>query len=187
MLFSPPIVEPMHIPCNKFGFCVSCIKSKLTLSAPSIFEEPDKTDFRRHVIWSSGGQCCLRRGRTFIFSWPWPYFYYIIFDDSHSYSIHPVQCNSERFRLLHDTKNVPLPIMRLLQPSLGMKVYNVGAHRLRETFEVTDRDTLNTCLTHSCLHLADIGWNHLSNSCKRGILSEKFRYISSHFVPFASV
>ena len=54
--------------------------------------------------------------------------------------------------------------MRLLQPSLGMNVYNVGAHWSREHFKVTESDTwtdsdaFNTAL-HS-LHLADLGCNH---------------------------
>ena len=34
----------------------------------------------------------------------------------------------------------PLPIMRLLQSSLWMKVYNVGAHKSREEFEATGID-----------------------------------------------
>ena len=61
----------------------------------------------------SGGQYCLRWGR--------PYFYYSILDE----------CNIDRFRLLHDTCIFPVPIKRLLIPSLRMKVYNVGAHKTR--------------------------------------------------------
>jgi hypothetical protein len=92
----------------------------------------------------------------------WPYFYYSILDNCHSYSIHPDKCNSDRFRVLYDTQIFPIPIMRLLQPSQGMKVYNVGAHRLRDKFDVTDNDTwtdwdIQYRLAHSCLHLADIG------------------------------
>ena len=80
------------------------------------------------VILTSGGQCSLKWSTTiFNFLWAWPYFYYSMLDDSHSYSMYPVQCNSNRFRLLHDTQMFPSPIMRLLLPSLRMKVYNLGA------------------------------------------------------------
>ena len=37
------------------------------------------------------------------FLWAWPYFYYSILDDSHSYSIHSAQCNIDRSRRLHDS------------------------------------------------------------------------------------
>jgi hypothetical protein len=39
-------------------------------------------------------------------------------------------------------------------------------------------------LVHSCLHLADLGCNHESNSCKPEILLDKFRYVYPRFVPF---
>jgi hypothetical protein len=41
-------------------------------------------------------------------SWAWPYSYYSILDDCHSYFIHPVQCNSDRFRLLCHTWIIPI-------------------------------------------------------------------------------
>ena len=47
---------------------------------------------------TSGGWCCLRWGHHFL--WAWPYFYNSILNDCHSYPIHPVQCNINRFRLL---------------------------------------------------------------------------------------
>jgi hypothetical protein len=82
--------------------------------------------------------------RTNVFSWAWPYFYYSILDDCHSYSIHPVQCNMDRFRLLQDTQILPLPIMRLPQPSLWMKVSNVGTCTLgrKSNMEVTQWQTV---------------------------------------------
>jgi hypothetical protein len=57
-------------------------------------------------------------------------------------------------RLLHETLIFPIPIMRLLQPSLQIKVYNVGAQVEREfrVIKVMDSDT--------CLHLADLRCNH---------------------------
>ena len=76
------------------------------------------------------------------------YFYYSILDDCDSYSIHPAQCNIDRFRLQHDTLILPIPIMRLLQPSLCMKVYNLGAQvkRRMSVIKVIDSDTFNTAL-----------------------------------------
>ena len=77
-----------------------------------------------------------------------PYFYYSMLADCHSHSIHPGQCNIDRFRLLHDTHIFRIPIMRLLQPSLGMEVYN----RLREKLERTDSDTFSTAVhTLACI------------------------------------
>ena len=35
----------------------------------------------------------MMREDDFVFTWAWPYFYYIMLDDCLSYSIHPVQCN----------------------------------------------------------------------------------------------
>jgi hypothetical protein len=35
------------------------------------------------------------------FSWAWHYFSYSILDDCHSYSIHPVKCNSDRFNFTY--------------------------------------------------------------------------------------
>ena len=91
------------------------------------------------------------------FSWAWPYFYYNILDDSHSYSIHPVQCNSNAFRLLNDTQICPIPIMRLLQPSLWIKIYNVGAHRSRDKCDTWTNNDIQYSLAHSCLHLSENG------------------------------
>jgi hypothetical protein len=54
--------------------------------------------------------------------------------------------NSDWFRLLYDTQFFSVPIVMLLQLSLWMKVYNVGAHRSRQKFELTDSDTFNTPL-----------------------------------------
>uniref|UniRef100_A0A8C8LYP1 STAS domain-containing protein n=1 Tax=Oncorhynchus tshawytscha TaxID=74940 RepID=A0A8C8LYP1_ONCTS len=56
-------------------------------------------------------------GRPIFFYIAWPYYYYSVLDYCHSYSIHPAQCNIDKFRL-HDTNISPTPIMRLLQPSL---------------------------------------------------------------------
>ena len=96
---------------------------------------------------TSGGQWHLRWGMT-ISLWEWPYFYYSMLDDCHSYSIHPAQCNINRFRLLHDSWICPILIMRLLQPSLQLNVYNVGAQVERQigVIKVTDSDTFNTAL-----------------------------------------
>ena len=82
----------------------------------------------------------------FFFSCAWSYFYYGTLDDCHSYSIQPAQCYIDRFRLLHDTTYFPIPITRLLQTSLGIKVYNVGAQIERKfgIVKVTDSDTFNT-------------------------------------------
>jgi hypothetical protein len=92
---------------------------------PSIMEE-------ERYVCGSGGQCLLRWGQK-KYSWACPYFYYSILDDCHSYSIHPVQCNSDRFSLLHDTQIFPI-LMRLLQPSIWMNIYNVGADRSRDKY-----------------------------------------------------
>jgi hypothetical protein len=37
------------------------------------------------------------------------------------------QCKIDRFKLLHDARIFPIPIMRLLQSNLSMKVYNLVA------------------------------------------------------------
>jgi hypothetical protein len=82
-----------------------------------------------------GGRCRLRWGRPIFYFIlrEWPYFYYWILEDCHSHSIHPAQCNINRFRLLHDTQMFPIPIMRL-KPSFRIKVYDVhvGAQVERE-------------------------------------------------------
>ena len=53
----------------------------------------------------------------FFFSWARTYFYSSILDDCRSYSIHPVQRNIDRVRLLRDTHIFHVPVVRLLQPS----------------------------------------------------------------------
>jgi hypothetical protein len=99
-----------------------------------------------HAICTSGGRCRLRLGRMIICLGAWPYFYCSILDDCHSYSIRPAQYTFDRFRLLHDTTYFPILITRLLQTSLGIKVYNVGAQIERKfgIVKVTDSDTFNT-------------------------------------------
>jgi hypothetical protein len=83
--------------------------------------------------------------------WPWIYFYCSILDDRHSYSFHPAQYNIDKFRLLDDIKMFPIPMMRLLQPRLWMKVCRCTGrevHRSREIWviKMTDIDTFNTAL-----------------------------------------
>ena len=58
--------------------------------------------------------------------WAWPYFYYSTLDDIH---IPFTQLNVTLIGLgyYNDTQIFPITIMSLIQPSLWMKVYKVGA------------------------------------------------------------
>jgi hypothetical protein len=94
------------------------------------------------------------------------YFYYNILDDSH---IPFTKFNVTAIGLGYWYSNFPIPIMRLLQPSLWMKVYKVSANKSRAKFELTDTDTwtyIQYRIANSCLHLADIGCNTPLTRCK---------------------
>ena len=110
-----------------------------------------------YTVYISGGRCCLRLGRTicnFFMSMDIFLLQNIGWLSVIHIPIHPGQCNIDRSRLLHDTQICSIPIMRLLQPSLQMKVYNVGAQveRQIEVIKVTDSDTFSTALhTLACV------------------------------------
>ena len=91
------------------------------------------------IQWQSGP---FMREDNFLGSWAWPCFYNSMLDDYHSYSIQTVQCHIDGIRLLHDIHIFTIPIMRLLQPSLWMNVYNVGAHR--SIWQIWFKTTLHT-------------------------------------------
>jgi hypothetical protein len=84
---------------------------------------------------------------------------------------------------------LPVPMMRLLQPSLWMKVYNVGAQRPRDKFDVTvthgQKVTFNTALRLTAFLIASSElWVLSLVSCKREFPLDKFRYVYPCFVPF---
>lgn len=64
----------------------------------------------------------------------------VILDDCHSYSVHPVQCNIDMLRLLKCF------LMRLLQNSIGIKVYKVDAQVGRHVGVIKETD--NTRFAH---------------------------------------
>ena len=76
----------------------------------------------------SGGQCRLRLGRMVYLNE-----YSLIYITAYwwlSFILHsPSSMQQARFRLLYNTLIIPIPIMRLLQPSLRTNVYNTQVKR----------------------------------------------------------
>jgi hypothetical protein len=150
--------------------CMCCHRN-IFLMAAQITEDLFATKLH-HVV----NNPCYRRnhwrsgviqdvaGSIYIFSEHGHILYYSLLDDWHSYSIHSTECNVDRFRLLHDTHFFPIPIMRLLQPRLWMKVYNICAQSILSNKD--DRQWWHIHIIPSCIYLHSFFLSRFPFACR---------------------